>query len=40
VQGETENLGLETGVTEVVLTGQTYDGQEIIGSDTIEVVPG
>ncbi len=36
---ETENLALETGVTEVVLTGQTYDGQAIAGTDTIEVVP-
>jgi hypothetical protein len=36
---ETENLELATGVTEATLTGQTYDGEEIIGSDTIEIVP-
>ncbi|MHC4234413.1 MAG: hypothetical protein ACYSUQ_04795, partial [Planctomycetota bacterium] len=36
---ETENLELATGVTEATVTGQTYDGEEIIGSDTIEIVP-
>lgn len=35
---ETENLSLETGVTEATLTGETFDGQAIIGSDMIVIV--
>lgn len=35
---ETENLSLETGATEATLTGETFDGQAIIGSDTIVIV--
>ena len=39
VHVETENLGLESGVTEAVVTGQTYAVQEITGTDTLELVP-
>lgn len=38
LQIETENLTLETGVTEAILTGQTYNGENITGSDTIVIV--
>ncbi|MCH8148088.1 MAG: hypothetical protein IH987_08875 [Planctomycetes bacterium] len=35
---ETENLQLETGATEAILTGKTFDGQDISGMDTIVIV--
>jgi len=35
---ETENLSLETGATEAVLTGETYEGELIEGSDSIMIV--
>ena len=35
---ETENLSLETGATEATLTAETFDGEAIIGSDTIVIV--
>ena len=35
---ETENLNLETGATEGTLTGETFDGQAISGSDIVVIV--
>jgi hypothetical protein len=36
----TQSLGLEPSSTEATLTGSTYDGQEIQGTDTVRIVPG
>ena len=38
LQVETENLTLETGATEATLTGETFDGHQIVGVDTIVIV--
>lgn len=35
---ETENLQFETGATEAILTGKTFDGRDISGKDTIVIV--
>ena len=34
----TKRTGIACGQTEAMLTGQTLDGQEIVGSDSIRVV--
>ena len=38
LQVETENLTLETGATQVTLTGETFSGHQIVGVDTIVIV--
>ena len=38
VHVETENLALGTGATTVILTGETYDGEQFEGSDDIVIV--
>ena len=35
----TENLALDTGATLATLTGETWDGESIEGSDTVNIVP-
>ena len=35
---DTENLLLESGETEAILTGQTFAGQDIVGSDLVNIV--
>ena len=35
---EIENQEFETGATEAILTGKTFDGQHISGKDTIVIV--
>lgn len=35
----TENLALDTGATVATLTGETWDGEAIEGSDTVNIVP-
>ncbi len=39
VQVETESLGFDTEAGDLILTGFTYEGQEIKGTDTIVIVP-
>jgi len=37
---KTQNLGLDADSTEATLTGSTYDGQDIQGTDGVRIVPG
>jgi len=37
---KTQELGLEATSTEATLTGSTYDGQNIQGTDAVRIVPG
>jgi hypothetical protein len=39
VHVSTEALQLSNGDTEAILTGQTYSGQQIQGSDSVRIVP-